>query len=132
MGAGIAAGILLTTTGYDNKELDKTCVPKSYLDHYTQHTEGKKIFYTIDEEFLLANYKGFIIEFYELIQEDLRYETRYTAETIPIVDNMDEFRQVFDPNKRNRKAPLLTTALAHWIVHVLKDGCFIWVVIKHS
>jgi hypothetical protein len=101
MGTGIMAAIPLVLQEPQHWKLDQHDFAPGFFDNYTL-TEG---FYTLASDILLENYRSFLIEFYELIEDDLEQSTKLTPETIPDVNSLDEFKEVFNSGIRNRWVP---------------------------
>jgi len=105
MGTGIMAAIPLIFSTHDRFGLDKKDFTINFFDSYdVSDTDGKKV-YTIKTDLLLNNYKPFLAEFYDLIEEDFQEETNLAPDAIPDASNLDEFIEAFGGRNRNNRVP---------------------------
>jgi hypothetical protein len=56
---------------------------------------------------LVNNYKSFLTEFYDLIDEDFHEVTELDPNSIPLAGNLDEFSQLFNRDNRNSLVPFV-------------------------
>ena len=69
MGTGIMAAIPIVFKPYERRTIDPHYFSKDFFNNYNvSETDGKPI-YTIKESLLINNYKTFVTEFYDLIDE---------------------------------------------------------------
>jgi hypothetical protein len=106
MGAGIAAVIPLIF----RKDLpwvndEERYFSKGFFDNFTP--TGKEKVYAIKEDLLLGNYKTFLCEFYDLIDESIEQATELTAHDIPNATTPSEFKDVFSGDARNMQCPFV-------------------------
>lgn len=98
MGAGIG-GVIPLKARWTSRRAEP---PQAWHELYTK--EGS--LYTINECALLDNYRAFLIEFYQLIQEDT---TKWIFPNgMPEATNMDEFRDVWSNEVRNGRTPFIS------------------------
>jgi len=101
MGTGITAAIPLVFNAKDNwVGLDKKYLSEGFLNNYNEEIIQTNKIYTIKQDLLINNYKSFLEEFYRLIGEDFKSETNLTFDTIPNVNNIDDFSDAFSRDKR--------------------------------
>lgn len=104
MGQGIAAAIPLTFKPHDRFRADNFTA--GFFDNFDLKDADAKI-YTIKQDLLLQNYKPFLLEFYDLIEEDFEERTKIAPDTIPDAATLDEFIQAFDGRERNNRVPFI-------------------------
>jgi hypothetical protein len=97
MGAGVAGCIPLKMK-WTRSEMQP---PHAWNELYTK--EG--LLFTIREDALITNYRAFLTEFYDLIQEDTS-EWRL-LDGIPEATNIEEFLNVWSFDVRNGRAPFI-------------------------
>jgi hypothetical protein len=102
MGAGIGAAISLVITPRRHNGFDERCFTPGFFDCYNKMEEDSNAFYVMKEDFLINNYKSFLIEFYDCIGADIYKETGLLPDTIPIASNIVEFTEAFDRHKRDQ------------------------------
>ncbi|MDR2855621.1 MAG: hypothetical protein LBV40_05650 [Methanomicrobiales archaeon] len=118
MGTGIMAGIPIIFEPHDDRfrphegrKFDMENFSKGFFDNFDVSGEaGSKKIYTIKKDLLINNYKSFLAEFYDLIEEDFNKETDLTFDTIPSATNLDEFREVFSSDNRRNYVPFFETS----------------------
>ena len=106
MGRGISAAIPLTFKPHDRFGINKRDFTKGFFDCFDLEDADAKI-YTIKPDLLLQNYKPFLLEFYDLIEEDFEERTKIAPDAIPDVATLDEFIQAFDGRERNNRVPFM-------------------------
>jgi len=107
MGRGIAAAIPLTIKPHDRFGIEKRDFSTGFFDNFDiSETDGGKA-YTIKPDLLLKNYKSFLLEFYELIEEGFEETTRLVPGGIPDASTLDEFIEAFDGGIRNNREPFI-------------------------
>jgi len=130
MKLGIAAAVPIVIkpcnhvrfTWWDTKPLTP-----EFLDNYNIiETEGSEVTYEIKADILIKNYKSFITEFYDLLEDDFCKKTGLTLETIPIAESVEDFIEVFSRKNRNA-VPFISRAEAfdtvgckcnvYWLFH---------------
>ena len=104
MGTGIIAAIPIIFTSQERSSIKEKNFTHGFFNNYNVEEDGKK-YYTIKKELLLNNYKSFLIEFYNLIGEDIINE--FELDDIPEMDTLDEFEKVFDKKFRNNSTLLI-------------------------
>jgi hypothetical protein len=107
MGTGIAAAIPLVFKQYEGRKLDEEYFAKGFLENFDVEEVGTKKIYSIKKDLLINNYKSFLTEFYDLIDEDFHEETELDPDSIPLADNLDEFLQLFNCDNRNGSVPFV-------------------------
>jgi hypothetical protein len=106
MGAGISAVIPLVLSEDSSRGIhEEKYFSKGFFDNFTP-TDKEKV-YVIKEDLLLDNYKTFLCEFYDLIDEPIERETGLTAHNIPNATAINEFKNVFSGEARNMKSPFV-------------------------
>ena len=107
MGTGIMAAIPIVFKPNDRFGINEKNFTTGYFDNFdVAENDGKKI-YTIRKDILLKNYKLFLTEFYNLIEEDFQEETSIAPEVIPNANSLDEFMEAFSSNNRNNRVPFI-------------------------
>jgi len=119
MGTGIAAAIPIAFEQYRDRELDERYFPKGFLDNFNVKKSNGEKTYSIKTDLLINNYKSFLIEFYNLIEEDFFESTQLTFDNIPDANNLDEFLKVFNRDARNGMFPFMETHYGFFSV----SGC---------
>ena len=111
MGTGIMAAVPLVFepyTRYGRQErIEEKYFTKGFLDNFDIEEKESGIKYVIKKDLLLNNYKQFLLEFYDLIEEDFKDETKLDRDNIPDANSFDEFLEVFSGRKRNNRVPFI-------------------------
>ena len=94
MGTGIAAVIPIKIG-----RVEKQYFIERFFDNYIFDEKSRT--FSIKTEILLKNYKSFLEEFYDCIEEE------FDLENIPDVDTFDEFETLFDREARDTREPFL-------------------------
>lgn len=105
MPKGVVAVVPLTfrPTGYEERHF-----VTGFRDNYAPTIiEGEKM-YIIKHDILLSNYKAFLAEFYDTIEEDLNRKLGFTSDNIPTAETLEEFMDVFNIEKRDFITPLVS------------------------
>jgi len=100
MGTGITAVIPLSF-----QVDDKNYFAKGFFDNFNMKNPRSGSHCVINDGILLKNYRLFLIEFYQLIEEDIKCATMLAPDEIPLANNLDEFYAGFDRNKRGGYVP---------------------------
>jgi len=117
MGTGIAAAIPIVFKPYNGRELNESYFPKGFLDNFNvKKSKGEKT-YSIKADLLINNYKPFLVEFYNLIEEDFFESTQLIFDNIPDANNLDEFLEAF--NRKDGMPPCIETHYGFFSV----SGC---------
>jgi len=95
MGTGINAVVPLKFSPEGYFGIKQQYFTKGFFDNFDVMENNGKMLYTIKQELLINNYKPFLAEFYDLIEENLDINTLTDA------NNLDEFMEIFDSKKRN-------------------------------
>jgi len=111
MGTGIMAAVPLVFEPYKSygrqDKLEEEYFSKGFIENFdVEETESGTI-YVVKKDLLLKNYKQFLLEFYDLIEEDFKYHTDMDCENIPVVNSFDEFENIFEARNRNRQVPFI-------------------------
>ena len=106
MSRDLVAAIPLTFQPHNRFGIDKKDLTAGFFDNFDLLDADAKIF-GIKEDLLLQNYKSFLLEFYDLIGEDFEEETEIHPNTIPDVNTLTEFVQIFDGEERNNRVPFI-------------------------
>ena len=110
MGRGIAAAIPLTFKPHSNFEFKKQNFTTGFFDNFILNKKSN--IYKIKTDLILQNYKSFLLEFYELIEEDFEECTKLSPNAIPNATKLNEFLKVFSHDKRNGTIPFIYDHLA--------------------
>lgn len=79
-----------------------------FFDFYDCEKKDQKHFFKIKEDLLLENYGDFLLEFYQIIGEDLgRYEKIPPESELLKLKDMSSFISAFDRHERNGSCPIL-------------------------
>ena len=105
MGTGIIAAIPIIFTSQERSSIKEKNFTQGFFNNYNVEEEDGRKYYTIKKELLLNNYKSFLIEFYNLISEDIINE--FELDNIPEMDTLDEFEKVFDKKTRKNSELLI-------------------------
>ena len=105
MGAGINAAIPLAFRQQERFRLDEKDFSQGFFNNYNIVEKDSQTIYVIKPELLISNYKDFLFEFYTLIEEDFTRETGLAFDSIPDVNNLNEFLKIFNESDRNRRTP---------------------------
>jgi len=107
MGTGIMAAIPIVFKPYERRTIDPRNFSKGFFNNYDDsNTDGKQI-YTIKESLLINNYKTFLTEFYELIDEDFYEEANTNIADLPDVCDLEAFTKFFKGDNRNNRVPFM-------------------------
>jgi len=107
MATGIMAAVPIVFKPSDRFGIEREYFVKGFFDNYdVMENEGKKT-YTIRHDLLLSNYKSFLSEFYELIEEDFCKRTKLDNDIIPSAGTLGEFSEAFSGNNRNNHVPFI-------------------------
>ena len=109
MGTGISAAVPLTFRLRERFRFDPKDFTKGFFDNYEITEENGKILYTIKSSLLIGNYKEFLAEFYDLIEENFQNRTGISPDAIPGANTVEEFMEVFSGNNRNNRVPFMYT-----------------------
>jgi len=105
MGTGIMAAIPLVFKAHERFGIDAKNFTTGFFDNYNvEEIDGKKI-YTIKEDLLIDNYRPFLVEFYDFIEEDIQKATKLAPDAIPDTGSLEEFMEVFEGRNRNNRVP---------------------------
>jgi len=107
MGTGISAAVPLTFRLQERFRFDPEYFTNGFFDNYEITEENGKKQYTIKSSLFLGNYKGFLTEFYDLIEEDFQNRTGIAPDAIPNANSLDEFMAVFSGDNRNNRIPFM-------------------------
>ena len=107
MGRGIIAAIPIILTPYEYCQLEEKYFAQGFLDNFNIEVINAKKYYTIKEDLLINNYKTFLTEFYDLIEEDFCERTHLTYDNLPDLKNLDEFNDFFSSDKREGWVPII-------------------------
>ena len=121
MGTGIVAAIPLVFEPREGRGLDETCFNKRFLDNFNVKKTKTERIYSIKTDVIVNNYKSFLVEFYNLIEEDFHENTELTFDNIPDANNLDEFQEMF--NRRNRNGWLPCIETNHYLFSVIGCKC---------
>jgi len=99
------AAIPLVLRKPERREINEKDFPAGFFGNYIAEEKGEKQIYTIKQDLLLNNYKSFLAEFYELIEEDFEKYTKLTFGSIPDASSLVEFIEVFNGNNRGNRVP---------------------------
>jgi hypothetical protein len=107
---------------FDNdKNVDKR-FHKEFFNFFNRKKTGNDYVFTVKNDFLLANYKDFLCEFYQLIEEDLCERAKITMESELLkIKDMDSFRSAFEHYARNGHIPDICSSRG--MVSVLGCNC---------
>jgi hypothetical protein len=114
MGQGICGGIQLDfeIEDYEIKRYGKY-FPPTYFDFYTNKT---KSLYTIKPKMFLSYYGDLLIEFNNIIGEDLS-QTGVTAESELLkISNYKQFKEAFSYSNRNGEVPVIMDSAVSFVV----------------
>ena len=100
MGTGIGAAIPLSLQPGDKKYFTT-----GFFENFNRKKTKGEERYIVKNDILLENYRPFLIEFYQLIEEDIKYTTALTPDNIPAASSLDEFYDVFSEEKRGGYVP---------------------------
>ena len=107
MGTGIKAAIPLIFTPREQRRINESNFTQGFFDFFdVEETDTGKI-YTIKQDILLNNYKSFLAEFYELIDEDFFRATKLTYDDLPDMNSMDDFYEFFIGENRGNRTPFI-------------------------
>ena len=95
MGTGIMAAIPIVFKPHEYRTIDPRDFSKGFLNNYDESDMDGKQIYTIKESLLVNNYKSFLSEFYELIDEDFFKKANINITDLPDVHNLDAFIKFF-------------------------------------
>ena len=127
MGTGIAAAIPLVLRPHEHSfygEIEAQNFSHGFIDNYTveererngkwiqynkdgSDEESKEKVYSIKNDLLIANYRSFLTEFYDLIDVDLHDQTRMALDDIPDVLDVDDFKKVFGKENVQLRLPFV-------------------------
>ena len=107
MGRGIEAAIPIILTPYEYCQLKEKHFARGFLDNFNIEVINAKKYYTIKEDLLISNYKTFLAEFYDIIEEDFSEMTNLTYDNLPDFKTLDEFNDFFNCDKREGCFPLI-------------------------
>jgi len=103
MGTGIAAAIPIVLRQNSYRPLDVTDFSKGFFDCFNfEEVDGKKV-YHIKEDLLIDNYKLFLSEFYNLIDE----ESYLNDNIILDANNFNDFSAIYSKDNRNGRVPFI-------------------------
>ena len=114
MGVGIGAVVplkfLIKCWDLDNEKSRNyeiaRCFHKEFFNFFDREKISDNYVFTIKDGFLLANYRDFLQEFYQLIGEDLFECTNiYSEDDILKLKDMDSFAAAFDDDARGGGLP---------------------------
>ena len=107
MGTGINAAIPIILKAHKGHPLNPDYFTQGFFGNYSIEGTHNDQAYVIKQDILINNYKPFLTEFYELIEEDFTEMTNLTYNTIPKANNLDEFFKSFSGKNRNNRAPFI-------------------------
>jgi len=115
MGTGIMAAVPLVFEPHKSygkqDKLEKRYFSKEFFSNFDFEETESGVNYFIKKDLLLTNYKQFLLEFYDVIEEDFKYETDIDPEEIPIANNFEEFENIFEAMRRNRQVPFIDNGI---------------------
>jgi hypothetical protein len=108
VGRGIG-GVIPIVFSLDSFRFKSSCKYFSdvFFDFYDRQEQGNKHIYTIKPEQFLPYYQAFLIEFYDMIGEDLEDSTGLSGDSPLLgISSLDEFKNAFEHYERNGRVPL--------------------------
>ena len=107
MGTGIDAAIPLSFRKIDSYRNEDKYFTEGFFDNYDiVESNGEKI-YTIKTDLLLSNFLPFLIEFYNLIEEDLLIYAKLDQYDVSNVSSLESFVKAFSFSDRNGRVPFI-------------------------
>ena len=110
MGTGIMAAIPIIFKPYERRKIDPRDFSKGFFNNYDESDMDGKQIYSIKESLLINNYKSFLTEFYEIIEEDFYKEANINITDLPDVRNLDAFTKFYKGDNRNNRIPFMYNA----------------------
>ena len=111
MGTGIMAAVPLVFEPHKSygrqEKLEEKYFSKGFLSNFDVEETESGIKYVIQKDLLLNNYKQFLLEFYDVIEEDFKYKTDIDPDNIPVANKLEEFENIFEDQTRNRQVPFI-------------------------
>ncbi|MCL2159098.1 MAG: hypothetical protein FWH48_06810 [Oscillospiraceae bacterium] len=111
MGRGIKAAVPLVFEPYKSygkpEKLKEEYFSKGFLSNFNIEESESGLCYCIKKDLLLKNYKQFLLEFYATIEEDFEHRTEMNRENIPTANELEEFEDIFEDERRNRRVPFI-------------------------
>jgi len=110
MATGIVGAIPLIFRPNERFGIEDKYFTAGFFDNYKATEDGDSKLYTIKSDLLLSNYKAFLTEFYDLIEEDACKKTGLSLDELPSVGTPPEFKEIFNSNQRNNNVPFIYTS----------------------
>jgi len=110
MATGIVGAVPLIFRPDERFGIESKYFTAGFFDNYEVTEDGGSKLYTVKSDLLLNNYKAFLTEFYDLIEEDARKKTGLFFDELPSADTPTEFKEIFNGNQRNNRVPFIYTS----------------------